>query len=209
MTKYYTRYEALIQHYKDNLYEGYMEKHHIVPKCLGGTDEPTNLVLLPPKAHYLAHYMLCKIYPNNPKVYHAFAAMSMSSSKHERIFSAKQYEKMRLARSSALKGVPRSEHTKQKMRKPKTNTENYHNSKSQKHRQNISNALKGRSVSQQTIDKVVSSNRKHYDARTKAFLEKKEYYSKLYADSNMTRKQFAEYYAININTLKRYLAKSV
>jgi hypothetical protein len=44
--------------------EGYVEKHHIVPRCMGGTDDPENLVQLTPEEHYLAHQLLIKIYPD-------------------------------------------------------------------------------------------------------------------------------------------------
>jgi len=51
------------------------EKHHIVPRCLGGTDEPENLVKLTPEEHYVAHQLLVKIYPDNESI--VFAAQMM------------------------------------------------------------------------------------------------------------------------------------
>jgi len=36
------------------------EVHHIVPKCLGGSDEPRNLVRLWPIEHLKAHWLLSK-----------------------------------------------------------------------------------------------------------------------------------------------------
>lgn len=39
----------------------YFEKHHIIPKSLGGTDENENLVLLTPKEHFLCHKLLLHI----------------------------------------------------------------------------------------------------------------------------------------------------
>jgi len=56
---------------------GYVEKHHILPRCLGGTDEITNIVELSPEEHYLAHLLLCKIHPGNRKL--LYAAMNMTS----------------------------------------------------------------------------------------------------------------------------------
>lgn len=43
----------------------YYEKHHIVPRCQGGNDEPTNIVWLYPEEHYLAHQLLVKMYPKD------------------------------------------------------------------------------------------------------------------------------------------------
>ena len=40
----------------------FTEKHHIVPRCLGGTDEKSNIVCLYPEEHYTAHLLLAKIH---------------------------------------------------------------------------------------------------------------------------------------------------
>ena len=56
---------------------GYVEKHHILPRCLGGLDNKENIIKLYPEEHYLAHLLLCKITPNNSKL--LYAAMNMSS----------------------------------------------------------------------------------------------------------------------------------
>ena len=60
--------------------EGYKERHHIIPKCMGGVDEEENLVDLTPEEHYVAHQLLVKIYPDNVKVLYAIQAMSMPGS---------------------------------------------------------------------------------------------------------------------------------
>ena len=41
----------------------YNERHHIIPKCLGGTDDKSNLVNLTAREHFIAHYLLWKIHP--------------------------------------------------------------------------------------------------------------------------------------------------
>lgn len=45
--------------------DGYSELHHIVPKCLGGLDDDSNLVSLTAREHYMAHLLLTKMYPDN------------------------------------------------------------------------------------------------------------------------------------------------
>ena len=57
----------------------YTEKHHIIPRCMGGTNNPTNLVRLTPEAHYVAHQLLVKIYPDNHKLVFAVQAMAMDA----------------------------------------------------------------------------------------------------------------------------------
>lgn len=39
------------------------ECHHIIPRCMGGSDQISNLVYLLPEEHYLAHLLLAKAYP--------------------------------------------------------------------------------------------------------------------------------------------------
>ena len=39
----------------------YYERHHILPKCMGGVDE-NNITYLTPREHYIAHWLLCKIH---------------------------------------------------------------------------------------------------------------------------------------------------
>ena len=43
-----------------------VERHHIVPKCMGGTDKKSNIVKLSPEEHFFAHILLVKIYPETP-----------------------------------------------------------------------------------------------------------------------------------------------
>jgi len=54
----------------------YTETHHVLPRCMGGSDEPENLVELTPEEHYVAHQLLVKMYPGNRAL--AFAAMFMA-----------------------------------------------------------------------------------------------------------------------------------
>lgn len=42
--------------------EGYTERHHILPRSLGGGDEPENLIDLTAEEHYFAHCCLAKIH---------------------------------------------------------------------------------------------------------------------------------------------------
>lgn len=50
----------------------YCESHHIIPRCMGGTDDPNNLIDLSFREHFLAHWMLYMAYPKNYKLSNAF-----------------------------------------------------------------------------------------------------------------------------------------
>lgn len=71
-------YDNIVRRGQNRILEGYSEKHHIVPRCMGGTDEVTNLVSLTPEEHYLCHLLLVKIHPKNIRL--VKAAMFMISS---------------------------------------------------------------------------------------------------------------------------------
>lgn len=71
----------------------YFEEHHIVPKCLSGTDLSENLVLLTAKEHYLAHHLLHKIYKNNKSLFLAYHFMCYT--KNQNNITAKEYENLR------------------------------------------------------------------------------------------------------------------
>lgn len=61
---YTTVYNALVQRGKMRVCTlPFPEEHHIVPRCMGGTDEPANLVILTPEEHLLAHLLLTRIHP--------------------------------------------------------------------------------------------------------------------------------------------------
>ena len=84
----------------------YTEKHHIIPRCLGGTDDPGNLVKLSAREHYLCHWLLTKIYPsgrNHYKLIRAFWMMHVTSSTHgERHLNSRVYESLRKQMSAAM-----------------------------------------------------------------------------------------------------------
>ena len=73
---YKKHYDLLIEKSNSRKIGGYLEEHHIIPKCLGGSNDKSNIVKLTPEEHFLAHKLLTKIYPNNLKLLYAFNFMS-------------------------------------------------------------------------------------------------------------------------------------
>jgi hypothetical protein len=77
---YQTHYNKLIQKAQARTLGGYCEVHHIVPKCMGGSNDLSNLVKLTPEEHYVAHQLLVKLFPNKPGLVRA--AIGMTASKN-------------------------------------------------------------------------------------------------------------------------------
>jgi len=82
-------YDSLVTRAKNRKFEGYTEKHHIIPKCMGGIDDVVNLVDLTPEEHYVAHQLLVKMYPENVSLVYAANMMCVSSCDNPR--SNKRY----------------------------------------------------------------------------------------------------------------------
>lgn len=115
-------YQALMSRALGRVLDGYTESHHILPRCLGGSDEADNLVRLTAREHYTAHLMLVKMHPANPKL--AFAAHMMTLDIKGHRVGNRKYEWLRKRHAEALrianKGGPgrpgvRGEHERAKM----------------------------------------------------------------------------------------------
>ena len=62
LVDYKALYDALVHKAKNRLVEGYVEQHHILPRSMGGSNDAENLVSLTAREHFLAHWLLFKVY---------------------------------------------------------------------------------------------------------------------------------------------------
>lgn len=138
-------YNELINRAKDRLLEGYVENHHIVPRCMNGSDSSENLVVLTPEEHYLAHQLLVKIHKESK--FHrqlSFAAQMMCTGHNKGRTTNKLYGWLRRQCQSAPMNI--------------------------EHRRKISEALKGRVPPRKTIEagiKARSGMKMSVDTRKK------------------------------------------
>lgn len=110
------RYNRFIDRMKIQVVNGYCEKHHILPRSLGGSDEASNLVLLTPRQHYIAHWMLWKIYGGAMAV--AFDYMNGIKRYGNRLPS-KVIAALKLDVSKRISERPVSDETREKQRQAK------------------------------------------------------------------------------------------
>jgi len=77
------------------------EKHHIVPKSLGGANAKSNIAILTPREHALVHLLLVKFLSGHDKAKMIFALKSMIGfrNKHRNQLSTQQYDLLRKAYS--------------------------------------------------------------------------------------------------------------
>lgn len=150
-------YSRLMDRARQRLIDGYVEKHHILPKCLGGDDSNENLVILTAREHFVAHQLLVKIYPSEPKL--IFAAKMMCSAPPQ--YYAKRsknrlYEWLRKRWSEAAKTSPR------KPRKKETKPRNriYVRTPEQAAKAHATRKLNGYTHSEETKRRISETNKK-------------------------------------------------
>lgn len=133
---YQRAYDALIAKAILAPVVGRVEKHHILPKCIGGTDDASNLVALSPRQHFVAHLLLAKIHPKNVGLLYAAFMMSkrgsikcsrkyrwvreMYSSVHSERLKSRPVSNKALAVLAAFRSLPKSEDHKQAIAKALT-----------------------------------------------------------------------------------------
>jgi hypothetical protein len=136
--KYYKWYNKIINNAleRSNL-TGYFETHHIIPKSLGGLDNSQNLVKLTAREHFICHYLLTKFTSGNDykKMVYACQGMRRSRIYQDRYINSRLYEIVKLKATE----IQKEKFSGKKL--------------SKEHRAAISEGLKGRVNSLETIEK--------------------------------------------------------
>ena len=85
----------------------YHERHHIVPKCIGGTDDENNLIDLYAREHFEAHRLLAQENPKNKGLVYAWWCMATANGKHidgTYKLTPEEYETIRIMYSKSVTG---------------------------------------------------------------------------------------------------------
>ena len=140
---YKSVYFNIINRARNRELDCYSERHHIVPRSIGGGNEDANIVRLTYREHFLAHWLLTKIYVSSlprEKMRFALGSMGMWHNSKRKLCTAWQYsiaktivneiktgrpghkhtEAHKQKMSKKYKGIPLSEEAKVKLRKPKS-----------------------------------------------------------------------------------------
>jgi hypothetical protein len=80
----------------------YCEKHHIVPKSMGGDDSKENLAILTAREHFLAHWLLKKIH-NNKQMIYAFHSMTKPVGNNRQRYTSHSFKYAREAMAKWMK----------------------------------------------------------------------------------------------------------
>ena len=91
----------------------YYEKHHILPKSLGGSNDETNLVKLTAREHFICHWLLVKMYEKGSverkKMLFAFWRMKSNPDDNgKRYINSRAYETFRMEFAQTVGDLTRS-----------------------------------------------------------------------------------------------------
>lgn len=123
--KYHRIYNNIIERAKSRTnIPSYTEKHHIIPRSLGGNNDANNLVRLTGREHYIAHRLLVKITTGEAQSKMAFALNSMMNRYNNTMEryapTSRVYEHLRILLSEAHKRMGRTEEHKAAISKAHT-----------------------------------------------------------------------------------------
>jgi hypothetical protein len=133
--KYSRWYNNIIDRARSRTITGYRERHHIIPRSLGGNNSPHNLVDLTAREHFICHLLLTRMTTNEARKKMVLSVFYLTgrgkADRHNVIKQSRLYEKLRqeLAQivSQQKKGCqqhPRSELAKQRYSHSKTGRNN-------------------------------------------------------------------------------------
>jgi hypothetical protein len=125
--------------------ETYIERHHIIPKSLGGSNSKDNLVNLTAREHFICHILLTKMTNGQAyrKMIHAAIGMKRSRSYQQRYINSRLYESIR-KEFAVLSSIRNTGKIMSVESKSKMSMASKGKKKTKEHAANISAKLKGK-----------------------------------------------------------------
>ena len=147
----------------------YVEKHHIIPRCIGGSDHRENIVALTAREHFVCHLLLTKMTTGKVKQAMCWAVgkFAQVNKNQQRNFTSWEYQKIRENISFARTGKKHSNESRKKMSEKAKGRTPWNKGKSgvQKHsaesNKKRSETLKGRIRTEEFCQKVSNGKKGH------------------------------------------------
>lgn len=101
-----------------NCGDEYHERHHIIPRCLGGTNDENNLIDLFAREHFIAHKLLAIENPNVDGLVYAWWCMSNmieNRTSQTDVLTPEEYEEAKKVYSKLLTGKPFTDEHRRKI----------------------------------------------------------------------------------------------
>lgn len=207
---YLNRYNKFIEHYKkvnETVAVTSTELHHIIPKCLNGTNDKSNLVRLTYRQHFIAHELLYKAYYTNASLSYAYFSMCMINQSqvracsNERI-SSRLIENAKIAYKTIH--IARLARRSEKVAKKVDNLRKLYKESNLTRKEFAKLHCLNYSTFKQYI-REEDLNEK--DLEKQRFIELREHYKALYSESALSKREFAELHNVEYDLMNRYLAR--
>ena len=157
---YFAHYDRLIARASGRVISGYKERHHVLPKCMGGGNEPENLVELTAEEHFVAHELLVKMYPDVPALAIAVVFMAKQCGMNKAYGWLRRRAADGLRGNTHALGIKHSPETRAKVSASmRGNTRMLGKSVPQQTREKMSSAHKGRVFTQKHKAKIGAAHR--------------------------------------------------
>ena len=136
----------------------YHERHHVIPRCMGGTNDEDNLIDLFAREHFEAHRLLALENPDNDSLIYAWHMMSIVKDKNQDRYevTSEEYEEAKILFSKSLsnlmKGKPKTELHKQKIRDSNKGKHNHHGKNNPRYGK--------RGITEEGAKRIAESNKK-------------------------------------------------
>jgi hypothetical protein len=152
MNKYEKWYNNIIKNAGGRSRRKGYERHHIIPKSVGGTNDKSNIAFLTTREHFVCHWLLTKFYTGQALVKMLYALNGMkrdngSQNRYHTKITSRVYARLReefaKIHSQTMKGKPSP------LKGKKLRTE--------EQKQNQREKMTGRKLTQEHIDKVVKA----------------------------------------------------
>lgn len=170
--KYYNWYNNIINAAKSRKNIVYTEKHHIIPRSLGGANTKNNLIRLSAKEHFICHLLLPKMLSKVEDIqkmnYALWMMMNIQNENQTTRYkiNARHYsilkEKLSIVFSIQHKGKHLSEEHKRKIsetRKRKIASGEIEVNKNKEKYKHMSERMKGTTLSAETKNKISKANK--------------------------------------------------
>lgn len=100
--------------------ERYYEEHHVIPRCMGGSNAKSNLVLLTAEEHYVAHQLLVKMNPTHRGLIYAANSLTAGSTqtiRNNKLYGwiKKKFQERNCKENHPMFGKNHSEESRKKM----------------------------------------------------------------------------------------------
>lgn len=147
--KYQKWYDQLIERARTRTLTGYVEKHHVLPRSLGGTDDPDNIVKLTAREHLIAHMLLPKFHEGQFRYKMIKAAMILATYEGNQM-NSRVYQSIR-------ESFAQEQSREKKGKKPAMSGWNKGKKMSEEYCNKLSAARKGHKLSPEHVQKIVKN----------------------------------------------------